>query len=421
MVTTLICIFSICYSLMSLSIPGTVACAIIFLISVSFSAFGQSEIVSNQDSAFAKQKDIVDLLQGGFKTHLRKDTLSTKGSGPFFSILPVMGYSLQSGLTGAIVTNTSFYTDASKSRFSNLLINGYYSQYHQYWFTANSTLFFEKYKLHLVGDTRYYNFPTQTYGLGTNSMLTDGLDIKYSYFRISQIAFRELTPSIFAGAGYNLDYHWNITNDTIAGKALSDFNMLQKGTTHSVSSGISLNILFDNRKNPVNPERGSYANIQYRPNLKMLGSDTNWQSLLIDLRTYVKFPASSHNVLAFWNYYNFTLAGTPPYLDTPSTGWDAYSNTGRGYVPGWYTGKNFNYLESEYRFCLTRNGILGAVVFGNIESVYQTWKDALPVIPGGGFGLRIKMNKYSNTNVAIDYGFGVGGSHGFFFNLGEVF
>ena len=405
---------------MNLSIPRAISCAVLSVL-LSFSVFGRSEIAVKQDSTLTRQKDIVDILQGGFKTHLRKDSSLTKGNGPFFSILPVVGYSLQSGLTGAIVTNTSFYTDASKSRFSNLLVNGYYSQYHQYWFTANSTLFFEKYKLHLFGDTRYYNFPTQTFGLGTDNSLSDALNIKYSYLRISQIAFRELTTSIFAGGGYNLDYHWNITTDTITGKALSDFNMLQKGKTHSLSTGISLNLLFDNRKNPVNPENGSYAYIQYRPNLKLMGSDSNWQSLMIDLRTYVRFPASSHNVLAFWNYYNFTLGGTPPYLDTPSVGWDSYSNTGRGYVPGRYTGKNFNYLESEYRFTLTRNGILGAVVFGNIESVYQTWKDALPVIPGGGIGLRIKMNKYSNTNVAIDYGFGVGGSHGFFFNLGEVF
>ena len=369
----------------------------------------------------SNQKDIVDILQGGFKTHLRKDNNSMKGKATFFSILPVVGYSLQSGLTGAIVTNTSFYTDENKSRFSNLLINGYYSQYHQYWFTANSTLFYEKYKLHLLGDTRYYNFPTQTFGLGTNSTLSDGLNIKYSYLRVSEIVYRELTPSIFAGVGYNIDYHWDITSDTIPGKALSDFEMLQKGVTHSISSGISLNILFDNRINPVNPDRGSYANVQYRPNLKILGSDSNWQSLMVDLRTYIKFPASSRNVLAFWNYNNFTLGGTAPYLDTPSIGWDAYSNTGRGYVPGRYTGKNINYLESEYRFTFTRNGILGAVLFGNIESVYQKFKDAFPVIPGGGFGLRIKMNKYSNTNVAIDYGFGVGGSHGFFFNLGEVF
>ena len=38
-----------------------------------------------------------------------------------------------------------------------------------------------------------------------------------------------------------------------------------------------------------------------------------------------------------------------------------------------------------------------------------------------GFGIRIKVNKVSNTNIAIDYGFGLDGSHGFFVNLGELF
>lgn len=405
---------------MNLPVFRPFACTILITLSFCFSAFGQNNTVNSKDTTLTRSKDIVDILQGGFKTHLRKDSVSAKGKSPYFSILPVVGYSLQSGLTGAIVTNTSFYTDEKKSRFSNLLVNFYYSQYHQYWFTANSNIFFEKSKIHLLGDSRYYNFPTDTYGLGTNSKLSDALDIKYSYLRISQVVFRELTPSIFAGAGYNLDYHWHIASDTIVGKALNDLRKFQKGT-HSISSGISLNLLFDNRKNSVNPDRGSYANFQYRPNLTLLGSDTNWQSLLIDLRHYFKFPASSKNVLAVWNYYNFTLQGTPPYLDTPSVGWDAYSNTGRGYVPGRYTGKNFIYLESEYRFALTRNGLLGGVVFGNAENLYQRWSDNHSIIPGGGLGIRIKMNKHSNTNLAIDYGFGVGGSHGLFFNLGEVF
>jgi len=395
-------------------------CTVLLFVIWFHSALGQLEKTTIQDSTSLNQKDIVDILEGNFKVHLRKDSTKIKGNGPFISVMPVVGYSLQSGLTGAIVSNTSFYTDESRTKFSSLLLNGYYSQFHQYWFTANSNIFFEKRKLHLFGDARYYNFPTQTFGIGTNSSLNDALNIKYSYLRIYQIVFREIKPNIFAGAGYNLDYHWNIKPDTIQGKALDDLTKLQKGTK-SVSSGVSLDFLFDDRKNAVNPEGGSYAFLQYRPNLILLGSDSNWQSLVIDVRHYLKFPASSRNVLAFWDYNNFTLSGTPPYLDTPSVGWDYYSNTGRGYVPGRYTGKNFMYLESEYRFVISRNGVLGGVVFGNAESIFQNWSDSHSIVPGGGLGLRIKINKYSNTNLAIDYGFGVGGSHGLFFNLGEVF
>ncbi len=404
---------------MKLYIPIALIISVLSLISNIYTANGQVETNLKGEEKATKSTDIVDILQGGFKTHLRKDSLLLKGKGPFISIMPIVGYAMQSGLTGGIVTNTSFYTD-DRTRFSNLLINGYTSQYHQFWVTANNTLFFEKLKIHLLGDMRYYNFPTQTYGIGSNTLLSDELDIKYSYLRISQIIYREMAPNLFAGGGYNIDYHWNITPDTIVGRALSDLNKFQKGT-RSISSGISLNLLFDSRLNPVNPKGGSYANLQFRPNLMWLGSDTNWQSLLIDLRHYITFPASSHNVIAFWDYNNFTLNGSPPYLDKPSVGWDSFSNTGRGYVPGRYTGNNFMYAESEYRFALSGNGLLGGVVFGNAETVFQNWSDKHSLIPGAGLGIRIKMNKFSNTNLAIDYGFGVNGSHGLFFNLGEVF
>ena len=78
--------------------------------------------------------------------------------------------------------------------------------------------------------------------------------------------------------------------------------------------------------------------------------------------------------------------------------------------------------ETEYRIQLTRNGLLGMVIFTNFQSFsnIDTWH--FPAIAtGGGLGLRIKINKYSRTNIDIDYGWGRQGSRGFFVNLGEVF
>ena len=114
--------------------------------------------------------------------------------------------------------------------------------------------------------------------------------------------------------------------------------------------------------------------------------------------------------------------GTPPYLMLPSTGWDKTFNTGRGYIQGRFRSNNMIDAETEYRIQLTRNGLFGMVVFANFESFsnINTW--TFPAIaPAGGLGLRIKLNKYSRTNIAIDYGWGRQGSHGFFVNLGEAF
>ena len=406
---------------MKISKCKIVALFILLIIHLHQSVSGQSEKITLKDSSKFQQKDIIDVLQKLFNKQLRKDSSTLKGDGPFISIIPAIGYSIHTGFTGNIAANTTFYTDDERKRISRIMMDGNYSQFHQYWFTAISDIFLEKHKLHVFGDIRYYRFPTQTYGLGPNSSSSKPLKIDYSYLRFYQIVFREMASNLFLGMGYDLDYHWNIKADSVKGRELDQFVKYQNGT-HSISAGISLNIMYDNRKNIVNPYNGTFANLQFRPNITFLGSDKNWQSLLIDIRHYIKVPASSHNILALRSYNDITLSGTLPYLDMPSIGWDDYSSTGRGYVPGRYTGRNLIYFESEYRFSLTRNGFLGGVIFGNAESIAGRISDVIySVIPAGGFGLRIKLNKYSNTNLCIDYGFGVRGSRGIFFNMGEVF
>ena len=99
-----------------------------------------------------------------------------------------------------------------------------------------------------------------------------------------------------------------------------------------------------------------------------------------------------------------------------------YQNSGRGYAEGRYRGKNMLYLESEYRFGITANGLIGGVAFLNGETFSGLQNNSFQKIdPGTGFGIRVKANKHSNTNICVDYGLGVDGSHGFFVNLGEVF
>ena len=129
-----------------------------------------------------------------------------------------------------------------------------------------------------------------------------------------------------------------------------------------------------------------------------------------------------HNVLAFWCYSVFTLSGNPPYLDLTGTGMDNMNNTDRGYEQGRFIGKKMVDLEAEYRFGISKNGLIGAVIFANAASVSELQSNQFAAIqPGVGMGLRIKFNKFSRTNACIDYGVGTRGSRGFVGNLGEVF
>jgi len=94
----------------------------------------------------------------------------------------------------------------------------------------------------------------------------------------------------------------------------------------------------------------------------------------------------------------------------------------RQFRQGGYTAKNLIYLEAEYRFDITRNGLFAGVVFANALTVSNKANTALdPILPGIGTGIRILTNKQSNTHLSLTYAMGLNGAGGFTFNLGEAF
>ena len=113
-------------------------------------------------------------------------------------------------------------------------------------------------------------------------------------------------------------------------------------------------------------------------------------------------------MLAFWTYYWTVLLGTaaplPGTVDPPS-GWTPFNRSGRGIQQNRYRGKSLIYFESEYRRDITPNGLLGFVLFANVNSAAQPQNDHFQYWnPAAGGGLRIKFNKKSDTNIYIDYG-----------------
>jgi len=335
--------------------------------------------------------------------------------------VPAFGYSMATGLAGVFSGNAAFHIGRNRiTKLSVIDASIAYTQRSQIILPVLSNIWTSRNKFNLLGELRYYNYPSATYGLGSHTTEENADDLSYNYLLFHEAVLRHIGESRFyAGLAYNLNYHWNISETSNDG-IVTDFQRYGF-SKRSISSGISVNALYDTRKNTINPSQAAYASISLCPNLRALGSDNNYLNLLIDLRKYIKI-GKSDNVLALWSYNWFTFNGHAPYLDLPSTGWDAYANVGRGYIQGRYAGKNLIYAEAEYRFGILRNGLIGGVVFANAQS-YTEWPGNRfeVILPAVGTGLRIKLNKDSKTNVSIDYGFGLHGSNGIFINLGEVF
>jgi hypothetical protein len=109
-------------------------------------------------------------------------------------------------------------------------------------------------------------------------------------------------------------------------------------------------------------------------------------------------------VLEFW-FYLWAVSGLYiPYLDLPSTMWDSYTRSGRGFKQDRCSSDKQIYLEAEYRRDLTANGLLGFVLFSNIQSFSEFKSNRYPYWhPAIGAGLRLKLNKYAKTNIVLDY------------------
>ncbi len=367
--------------------------------------------------------DLSDIINQIFNKNLLKDTNVLDRKHIQVGVLPAVGYTLQTGFAVVVSANVVIYkiNPRDSSLPSTIITSVSYTQKNQVVFPFQANLFFNNNKTILISDFRYLKYPSYTYGLGMSSSPSNQDLLDYQYFKFHQSVLFEVMPHIFVGGGYALDYFWDVEEVNPQPGSPSDF--VKYGLTPiSFSSGILLNAVRDTRDNPINAYKGNYTSILLAPKFQFMGSDNNWTALIAQWRGYYRFPERSNNILALWSYNWLTLTGKPPYLMLPSTGWDKTFNTGRGYIQGRFRSNNMLDAEAEYRVQLTRNGLFGMVLFGNFESFSKinTW-DFDGIAPAGGVGLRVKLNKYSRTNIAIDYGWGRQGSQGFFVNLGEAF
>lgn len=380
---------------------------------------GRDSVEVLKDSV--RQVDLYDVLKGWMgKKQPKTQPKPVITSKPNFSIIPAIGYTLTSGFAVSLSGNAIFKLD-SLSKVSTVTASATISSRKQLLIPVQSTIWLRNGKYVLIGDYRFYKYPQSTYGLGSNSPAENQNPMNFNLIRFYETIMRQITGNFYLGLGYTIDYHANISEQGLTTGVPTDYARYGQAS-HTVSSGLSFNALYDSRDNSINASHGGYASMQFKDNYKFLGSNSGWRSLILDVRKYFRLPANSENVLAFWSYDWVVISGKPPYLDLPANGWDAYSTTSRGYIQGRFRGAQMLYFESEYRFRITRNGLLGGVLFANAQAFSAApGTNVQSIQPAIGPGLRLKLNKVSRTNICLDYGFGAHGSNGLFVNVGEVF
>ena len=395
------------------------------LFAFSINGFGQRIIDPDNDEIdTTNKKDLIDVAKATFD--FKSSGIKRRGKRKvYFSLLPTS--SVVPGGGKALITTTSagFYLgDRRHTNLSNVTFAPYLNFKGRFAFSFRSNIYTSNNRYNVQGDTRFSIYPEYVYGSKNNNFDNEKVLVTYKYIRFYQTLLKELKPYLLAGVGYNMDYHIGIktVGDTIG---LAKFTGYQHGTSpgqNTISSGVTLNLLYDSRNNSINPVPGGYMNLIYRVNPIFLGNGNNtWQSIYLDSRKYISLPGQKRHVLAFWNYIWTAITNDVPYLDLPGIGYEPYQRSGRGIEQNRYRGKTLIYLESEYRSDITANGLFGFVAFANVNTTTSPADNSFTGLhPAIGTGLRVKFNKRSNTNIALDFGVSKGNSS-IVLNLGEAF
>jgi hypothetical protein len=368
--------------------------------------------------AFAGQKpaDIPDLIR-----LLRKQPLSSNQSAsePQTSILPTISSNPAIGVSFGALMSRAVRRGGPDSRLSTVHASIAFTTKSQIVAAVRNDLHSADDAWSLVGDARLAKFQQAAPRLGSGQAAdTDALGLKYNWIRFYQTAYRQVRGPFQLGVGYHLDAFMDMRLADAEAELPPEIGSIPSTT---VASGLSLDALFDSRDNSLNASRGFYGRASYYYNPVFLGSDSDWQSLQLEARAYVKLPSERRQVLAAWTQWWQRLDGRPPYLSLPSPGWDTYGRSGRGYAAGKLRGRDWMYGETEYRLDLMRNGLVGMVGFVNAsnlsdaEGTYGGWAI------GAGTGVRVKLNKRDGTNIAMDVAWGRNGKVGVWFGLNEVF
>lgn len=382
-----------------------------------------------------KLRSIIDLFT-------KEDTLkiSKPDSKNHLIAFPTLGYQPANGFTFGFISQFSFKIKP-ENKISLLSGGASYSTQKQVLLYLKNNMYINNDRLFFSGDFRYYVFSQSNYGLGTD-IIPWGAEFKdfdfnaieqpmnYNYFKFHETASYTIFPSFFIGLGMHFDSYSNISDKylNVANEQYTYHYTYSKDYGFSdknyAVNGVSLNLIYDTRDNLINTNNGLFLNMNYRYNPKTNLNRQRSGTLLLESRYFIPISKTNkQHVVGIWAYGQFQLRGRLPYLNLPAIGWDQNSRSGKGYTQGLLRGTNLIYVESEYRFPITKNQMVSGTVFANATTASGVSKSLTAfesVQPAVGVGLRVLLDKNTLTNFIVNFGLGRD-SKTFYFNDGEGF
>lgn len=415
-------------------------------------------IVSAQDSLVVQDslmvqadtlcpaRDIMDVVRD-----ILKKPPKTKSEGASsLMLMPIIGSNPATGFMFGVGGQYAFKIP-KHSKYSVISGSLQYTTKKQFIFMAKNNIYTNNNNIFFNGDWRFQIFSQSTYGLGTSAPEGGILDyqfglagletssdsltqpMNFNFARFHQDIGFKIASGIYLGLGYKFDYYYKI-DDTKLSLDPADSLITSHyayNTYYGFSpekyynSALSVRFVLDKRDNMIQAQKGYYFSVAWQGGYKFTGNKNKSNLFQLEWRSYHGLSKRNPtHLLAFWIMGDFAQEGTMPYMILPATAYDQRGRSARGYTQGRFRGNNMVYGEVEYRFPISKcGGLLGGVLFANASSANNPFVSLSlfeSVKPSYGFGLRVKLDKYSRSNLAVDLAFGEQ-SMGFYLAVSETF
>jgi hypothetical protein len=326
---------------------------------------------------------------------------SPKDSGKISVLaVPTLGYAPETrGYAGA-VCQLAFKTHLN-TRLSSVKTELQYTQKNQSIAEISGTVFSpgEKWLFSLTG--HYSRFPDFWWGNGINTPESnrEPYNSRRSWFEIATL--KRVRNNWFAGP-------------VLRHQQRSHIKFEQSPSESSLKvTAVGLQCLHDGRNNLLNPQKGSYMDVQLIRN--MAGDVGNGIRVTVDGRTY--FKTGKNSIIAGRMAFSHLSAPTH-FFDMAMLGGDKNL---RGYYLGRFRDRGMLVFNSEFRATVYRRwgfalGAASGTVFTQPTDIYKN-----PFKPAANAGIRFLADRKAHINMRIDYAIGLKGQSGFYFAFGEAF
>jgi len=298
------------------------------------------------------------------------------------------------------------------ARPSSLYFYAIYTQKKQFSTKWEPEVYLAKEKYLLKGRFIFEKYPEKFWGVGRDVADEREEDYTPRSFVLEASFQKKIWPArnLYLGLLYQFE-NFKILKTEEGGQLAAG---TWPGSSGGTISGAGFIVNWDTRDNVFYPSRGKFWQFSTAFCGSFLGSDFDYTSIKLDLRTF--FPALPSHVLGVQALYQ-AAAGTPPFKSYAKLGGDCMM---RGYYSGRYRDKNLLAVQAEYRLPVWwRFGLVGFAGVANVAEKLGGLglKDLKYSL---GTGIRFKVAPKEGTNLRLDFAWGKGTS-GFYFTAGEAF